>query len=279
MPTYKLPRAHLSGSALSTLLKCPRKYEFRYIDQKKEPPRAALIQGSAAHRVFQDYFREVLAGGRRLTPAQTGELAALSLDDVLAEREAELTRPELDAIRDKLPGLAADYVTHVAASIEPLAVEEEVRYQSRCGVTILGYLDLRHRVGQGDEAIVDYKVSGKRWNLPQLTNSIQFNLYSLMTGIGDISIHNIIPGAVKPATGQARAGVVDVAPTLRILHHRFTGVMADHLETLIEKAARLISAGIFVPSDPGSWWCSADWCGYWALCRGKTQPHTFDMAI
>lgn len=278
MLQYTLPRDHLSASALSMLLRCPRQYEFRYIEQKKEPPRAALIQGSAAHRVFQSYFREVLAGGRRLTPDETGELAALSLDDVLAEREAELSKSEISAIRDTLPGMASDYVKHVAASIEPLAVEEEVRYRSRCGVTILGYLDLRHRTGEAGQTIADYKVTNKRWNLSQLADSIQFNLYALMTGIGDIAVHNLIPGATKAASGKAQAGVVDVAPWLRILRRRFAGEMAEHLENLIERAASLISAGIFVPCDPGVWCCSEAWCGYWKLCRGQSQPRLFDMA-
>lgn len=280
MHGYILPRDHLSAGSLSILLRCPRKYEYRYIEKITSPPGAALIQGSAAHRAFEGYFHEILNGGGRLTPDQAAELSLMALRDVLEEREAELPATDITAIRDALPGLTKTYVEQVASAITPLAVEEEVRYVARCGVPLLGYLDLRHRKrASGTEGLIDYKISKKRWALPQLVNSVQANLYALMTGVGDIEIHNLIPAARKlPTCRTARPdGITDVTPGLRVLGHRFTGEMSEHLENLIERAARLITSGIFMPCDPQSWWCSRDWCDYFALCRGKTAT-VYDLA-
>lgn len=278
---YKLPRDHLSASALTMLLRCPKQFEFRYIDGHIVPPGAALIKGSAAHRVFETYFKGALDGRTRFTPEQTAELSVSVLDDLLQEQETRVSVSELENMRATLPHLTRTYITQVASRITPLAVEEEIRYRSRCGVTMLGYLDLRYRrQPHGETELGDYKISSKRWTLPLLVNSVQFNLYAVMTGITRVSVHNLIPSAVKSPVCKKPlpAGVIDIAPSIRIVRHRFDGAMTEHLEQLIERAARLISSGIFMPCDPGAWWCMPEWCGYWTRCRGKSRSEVFDMA-
>ena len=161
-----------------------------------------------------------------------------------------------------------------------MAVEQEFVWLARCGVPILSYIDLRHKLPNGSESIADYKVTSKRWTLDKLVNSLQFNLYSMVTGIGDIGIHNMIrtsPGK-RASTAKPVDDVLDLAPNIRLLRHNFDGSLHDYLEDLIESCARLITSGIFTPCAMDAWCCNPDWCGYWHLCRGKAQSKVTDLA-
>ncbi len=282
MPKYELPRGYLSASSLNMLLTCPKQFEFRYVQGLVIPPGAALVTGSAMHRTLETYYRDAMTSSQRLTGKQAAELAVASLDEVLGEGENTVSGEERETAIHDLTGLAEVYVDTVAKDIVPLAVEEEVRYTAACGVDILAYLDLRRELpsvnrlddGVVGEGICDYKITGRKWTIDKLRNSLQFNLYSMATGIGDIEIHNMIKDvkvSKKLPAKPCADGVLDISSNLRLLHHVFDGSQADHLENLIESAARLITSGIFMPCSLDSWCCNETWCGYYSRCRGSEQ--------
>ena len=280
MPRYELPRGYLSASSLNMLLTCPRQFELRYIKGLIIPPGAALVTGSAMHRALETYWRDAMTSPKRLTGKQTAELAVTSLDEVLEEGENTVTAAERENAIHDLTGLAETYVDEVAINIVPLAVEEEVHYTAQCGVDILAYLDLRRQLQDvnaengANEGICDYKITGRKWTIDKLRNSLQFNLYALATGISDIEIHNMLKDVKVPKHMPKKApvdGVTDISSNLRVLHHVFDGSQVEHLENIIESAARLISSGIFMPCSLDSWCCNETWCGYYSRCRGASS--------
>lgn len=292
---YILPKPYLSASSIGTLLKCPKQFEFRYVNGIVIPPGAALITGTAMHKTCETYYRDAMTSTTRLTESQAAELAVVSLEEVLDSGEHTVTSTEVEEAKNTLQTIAKTYVQEIAHNINPIAVEEEVRYTSACGVELLAYLDLRRELPPSDEALklleetgvvdneglCDYKITSKKWSLGDLRNSLQFNLYSMITGIGHIEIHNMIKGSkgVKRLPQKPSVdGIVDIASNLRVLQHRFDGLQIDYFENLIESAARLITSGVFVPCDPTAWCCTPDWCGYWNLCRGKPQPRLYYSA-
>lgn len=292
---YILPRSYLSASSIGTLLKCPKQFEFRYVQGIIIPPGAALITGTAMHKTCETYYRDAMTSTTRLTGSQAADLAVVSLEEVLDSGEHIITSTEVEDAKSTLQMIAKTYVQEIAQNIKPIAVEEEVRYKSACGVDILAYLDLRRELPFSDEAskalketgvvdnegICDYKITSKKWNLGDLRNSLQFNLYSMITGIGNIEIHNMIKGSKvskKLPAKPAADGVLDITSNLRVLQYTFNGSQVDYFEGLIESAARLITSGIFMPCDPTAWCCTPDWCGYWNLCRGKPQPRLYYSA-
>lgn len=297
---YEIPRGYLSASSLGTLITCPRQYEFRYVKNLVIPPNAALVTGSVMHKVFETYYKDAMTSSQRLTVEQSVELASDIASDYLKESDIGTTSTEeVSDIQKLAPVITRTYVDKVAQHINPIATEEELRVTMACGVDILGYLDLRHALKHSEdevklaeengielavEGIADYKITKKKWNLDRLKNSLQFNLYTTLTGIGDVQIHNLTKDLPKPMARKPRAsvaaeddGVTDLAGNLRILHHRFTGDDADHLETLVESAARLITSGIFMPCALDAWNCNPEWCGYWHLCRGHSR--TFAVSL
>ncbi len=278
--TFTLPNDYLSASSLSCLLTCPRQFAFRYIDRIPVPPTASMLTGTALHRTFESYYRGVIANpDNRLTPDQMADLATVTLEETLTTEEHYLKPEEQEEAGVTVRELSTSYVKHVAGTIMPLAVEEQHVWTARCGVPMLAYIDLRHQLPDGSQGIVDYKITGKRWTPDKLTNSLQFNMYALVTGLQRVEVHNLLKAApAKRSAAKSIDGVTDIAPNLRILRHAFDGSGNDHLEDIIESSARLITAGVFTPCAMDSWNCNPEWCGYWHLCRGKTQATMIDLA-
>ena len=266
---YTLPRGYLSASSIKMLQTCPKQFEFRYIENRVIPPGAALSMGSVTHKTLETYYSDAMTSASRLSPNQAGELAVATLDTWLDENENTLTREDKNNAQKLLPDIVSNYVSHVGQHITPVDVEQEVRYRALCGVELLGYIDLVHATEEGT-ALADYKITSKKMSLSDLSNSLQFNLYSLMTGIGDIQIHNLVKTNGKALPKKpASDGLTDYTSNLRVISHRFDGSQAEHFENMVEAAARLITSGIFMPCDPTSWACTPTWCGYWNLCRGR----------
>ena len=278
--TYELPNGYLSASALNLLLTCPKQYEFRYVDRLSTPPSLAMITGTSLHRTFQDYYQTAMESAQRYTSIQAKDLAATMLEDTISTEECYLSREERTSATSVVQDLSVAYIEHVAKDIMPLAVEEEHVWTAKCGVPLLAYIDLRHQRQDGSQGIIDYKITSKRWTPDKICNSLQFNVYAMMTGLLNIDIHNLVKAsATKRISAQKQiAGVTDITPSIRILNHTFDGSTNDHLEGLLESSARLITSGIFTPCAMDAWCCTPDVCGYWNLCRGKGQSRVIDMA-
>ena len=274
MDKYILPRGYLSASSIGTYLRCGYQFKFRYVDGIVSPPNMALTQGTVGHKVFETYYNNVLNGGTRMSPSEAKDAGVDFLEKEIEKNEIKLSPTELNTHIKEVEILSESYVGNIAKDINPISVEDEVRYISRCGVELLGYLDLVHETEDRDEYLIaDYKITGKKWNINQLRNSLQFKLYALSTGLYDIEVHNIVKTIKVPKVFNkvAEDGTREVGSNLRILNHSFQKEEADFLEEQIEAVARGITTGIFIPTDPGNWMCNPTWCGYWHLCRGKTR--------
>lgn len=252
------------------------------------PPEAALLMGSSAHETLEVYYKEIMKGEEPLTPGMVSEYSVSVLEENADEVGFTLAGKEKDILTTQLEIATGSYVSHIAPGVVPIAVEEEIKYESRCGVPVLGYLDLVREATDLEKTILgcntvlaDYKFTNKKWSLPQLMNSLQFNLYNIATGISAIEIHNVVK-TEKPSKGlkvpsadfKEPTVALDVASNIRVLRHNFAGDENTHFENLIESAAKLITSGLFMPCAPDAWCCTADWCGYYYRCRGKNKPRT-----
>jgi RecB family exonuclease len=289
---YNLPKPYLSASSINTMLRCPMQFKFRYIDNIILPPNVNMLSGSAVHKSNEFYYEDVIKGyAERMTPKMVGELTQAMMEDMAKEQEYVLAGTEKDQTMAELKNISEAYIENIGQYVTPLAVEEEIRYTSRCGVDILGFIDLSRAPNELeadkniDAVLVDYKITGKKWNGTKLKNSLQFHLYALSTGVMDIEVQNIVrtdkPIKKLPLKADPKDECkLDVTSNLRLLHHQFKESDFDHVENLIEGVAGMISAGIFIPCDMDAWCCNSTWCGYWGLCRGKSEapPVIVDMA-
>lgn len=284
---YVLPRGYLSASSINLLLLCPKKFEFRYVKGVETPPGLDLCTGSITHKVFEDYYKDAMLSSTRLTGDQVKELA---LDEVIPgwyeENETSLSDQDKTQIAGYVPEAAKHYVNHIGHKIQPVASEQEIFSTMASGVPIKAYLDLEYKLETDDGidttdadavdgspeseklAIADYKITGRAWDKKRLENALQFQLYTYLSGIYHVSIHNLIKGK-GTALLKPQDGVTAYGSNLRTVTHSFDGTQVLYLEDLVRRCAELVTAGIFIPCSPDAWCCNETWCEYWDRCRGK----------
>jgi CRISPR/Cas system-associated exonuclease Cas4 (RecB family) len=262
--TISLPMGYLSTSQVEMFLRCPKQYEFRYIKGMKSPPTGALIQGSAIHNAF-----EVGYNHKKESPESIIELDAVMdaysdyvrnnlTNDVILDEETpeKVLRSQGEAIverwhKDKLP------------YVQPTAVEKPFAAILN-KIPVVGIIDLVDNVeteGPPNEVIVDNKTSGKRKTQDEADGSLQLSLYAAVTQV-DIQRLDVYvrPRLTKKGMGEAKLQEIHTMRTFRDIYW---------MQNIFSDIARAISTGVFPPTNPNNWTCSAKWCGYWEYCRGR----------
>lgn len=273
---YNLPRGYLSASQVGSYLRCGLQYFFRYIQGVNSPPNIAMLTGTACHFGFETYFQDCIDTGvpSVLPGKDIAEMAISNIEQETEEKDITLEGADKDRTVKEIEIAVTSYIDHVAPRVTPIAVEQEIRFELAEGIEILAYIDLVMR-GETAPVVCDYKITGKKWSIAQLSNNLQFMLYSIGMEVEDIEIHNmrkvIVPShATKDKdTGWTKASH-DVTNNIRILRHKFNVESEKtHIINLTKAVASNISKGVFMPCSPDAWNCNPTWCGYWHLCRGK----------
>jgi hypothetical protein len=133
---------------------------------------------------------------------------------------------------------------------------------------LVGTLDVREAGVQG--AVRDLKTKGRKPVLEDAAASHQLDMYALLVAAN----HGAKPRevALDVLVGGKR-GVS--ASTLRC----DAAASFDPLLFYVERVARMIRAGVFVPVDatgPSGWKCSEKWCGFYDECpMGRARRKVF----
>jgi hypothetical protein len=277
-----LPKTYLSISQVNMYLRCAKQYKFRYVDDHMRPPGVAMALGSGGHAALEVTHHHLVDHD---TPAPTEQLL-----DCFSDKFKEISQTIEDWEEEK-PGLLKDkgialvrlYNEQMAPHVRPQVDDKRVRGIEKkfevtvSGVPMLGYIDLidgnsemafSHEEVLAIQAtmgpkwipeelrtsIADFKFVGK--TMPQATvdGSLQLTMYSLATGIAAVRFDQMI---------KTKVPKVKRATSIR--------TRQDHawLKRIVRDVAEAISKGVFPPTDPTDWVCSAKWCGYWHMCRGK----------
>lgn len=256
---------HISASQIGMYNRCPRQYEYRYIEKIVAPPGIALLVGGSVHRSIEAAMRRKAESRSNLTPGEVADIAADAFDSQLSERDVLLTKDEQSLGRTNAIGQAIDRVCAVArywsvavqTEYQPAAPEDVEQEFSipmpSIGTRYSGIIDL---IDERD-LIVDWKTGRRKRSYRELQTSVQFTGYSI---------------AVERKTKRRPMIVVE-----QILD-RATGIDRTSLafdkspldyEVFAKRVAATVTAirkGVFPPCDPGSWQCSSKWCGYASQC-------------
>lgn len=258
--------ARLSFSAISTYQRCPRQYEWRYIQGERQPPAIALIEGGAHHDAQAANNRQKVGTAKDLHPGEMLDIFESSLTKKAAtegiKTKAQWGDGGKDAIIKREFGMFTAYLTTEAHRVNPASqddVEKKVTGSVPDGtggfVNLLGYVDVIS-AGTGESFHVDYKTSSRMHSVGDVPNSLQLAIYSMLLELEFGGLCTI----TKAATPRAKLDLVRFG--------RRSTMWAAH--TVVSVAAA-IRAGAFPPCDPTSWMCSERFCGYWRLCRGKKR--------
>jgi hypothetical protein len=244
---------HFSASAISTYLRCPTQWYFRYIEGVKIPPAAAQAQGTSFHRTAEENYRlkidthedmplEYLLDVTRDAFAEASEDVDWSLEDV---EPAEAV--------DEAIGLTRVWHKELAPIVQPIAVERKLVIEDPSWLLpVIGYVDTDTVFN-----IIDHKTAGKRKTQADLETDVQSSIY-LLDGFKEFSAQtfqwHVMVKNKTPVTQVLNRETFDPEKTVKFVAHQ-QKVIANAVET-----------GLFGAADPSDWSCSPRFCGYWFIC-------------
>lgn len=236
---------HLSHSQVNMMLRCPRSYHYRYIKGIKIPPAGAIIQGSSYHAGMEQGYKYKLENKGRSPSLQMIQDAA---DRHWQERQRVEEKIDWQGnpglLKDEVMTLLNNYVSNVMPTIIPIAVEQRESLEV-AGIPFVRVIDLKTKNG-----VIDHKVSGRRYGDDAIYTDIQSCAYLYPKG-GKFEFH------VALKTNKKDIQIFQIERTKKDIRW---------WEDLVERVALQIKTGIF-PPNPGGWFCSPNFCGYWKLCR------------
>lgn len=250
----KLPRGTFSASQYGLYKKCPKAYEFSYVDGIKNPPSGIQLTGTTIHLGAETAHKHLM---ETQTPPTVEAVKAAMSDHFDVEQEAVASWEEgLDAGKTKDKAMRGYETYHAKAlpTVRPMAAEQG--FVKKIGVVpMTGFIDLIDAPKPGQLVVADLKHGSASWSQDDVNKDPQFTIYSIVTGIGQVRVDNLVFKKAGPDFSQKTAP--RDAQAQRIL--------VEDLEETVD----LVKRGVFPKTSIDSWACSEKWCGYWTMCRGR----------
>lgn len=257
-------RRHLSHSQITTMLKCPKQYEFKYIKKLQRPVGPALIRGSAYHSAIEANFRHKLRTGMDLDIEIVLQAYDTAWNKKLAETEIDWQGESPGEVKDVGATLLTGYLGSYAALIVPAEIEKVFEIElPGLPYTLKGVIDLITNTG----IVVDHKTAGKSWGENDAHTDLQPHAYAaaILTDptieVMNFEFHVAVPLKSGPK--------VQILGTTRNRSH------VEWYRQLCCDIVRLIESGIY-PPNPTGWWCGPKWCPFYDICGSKGAHHCGD---
>lgn len=251
----KLPRGTFSASQYNTYKKCPKAYEFSYVEGIKIPPSGILLSGTSVHHGVEQAHVHVIEKG---TAPVLDDVKSSISDYFEAEKETVGEWEEgydAGSTKDKVLRGYEVYHRQALPKVKPVAAEQA--FVKRIGtVPMVGFIDLIDAPKPGEMVVADLKTGKASWSQADLDKDVQFSIYSIVTGIRDVRLDNLVFKKAGPDFSQKYSTQTDQG---------LRNVVED-----VEETADLIKRGVFPKTSIDHWSCNPKWCGYWSQCRGRS---------
>lgn len=247
----------LSGSSITTFLRCGKQWYFAYIEGIKSPPTLKQVVGIATHAAVETNMRQKVDTKIDLPTADVVDAFITSYDQQL---------PDVDKNGDDDPGESKDsgvaitklYQEKVAPDIQPLWVEREIQFAVD-GQPYSGVIDLveeRPGLFGAERVIRDTKTTGRK---PAAGGSygIAMTGYALAyrEQTGDVEADIVLDYLVRTKTPQyvpINSGGPVEDDTIK------------QFGSIVGQVAAAVQAGSFLPNGIQNNSCG--WCGYRDIC-------------
>jgi hypothetical protein len=256
-------RKHLSASQLDMFAKCPESWRRRYLEGEIIPPRLAMLKGSAIHSAAEHNMRQKIESYADLPVKEITDFAVSAYEDKLKRDSYTLGENETlnDAaeMKSTVASMAQVHAERQAPDYQPVAVEQRFTISlPMLDHDLVGVADLI----TDQREVVDFKTGKRSLSQSDADESTQLSIYAA-------SVQRDNPGvdAVNVTLDMITEPGSRSAPKRVVIHSHRDRSDLPILANRVEVVSRTIAAGLFPPAAPGSWWCSADWCGYYATCK------------
>jgi len=251
---------HISPSQLGTWRRCPKQWEYRYIEGIKSPPSGSLVLGGAYHKALEASFRHKLEHEEDAPIELAHDTFSQEWEKVVTGRVMEDQHREVEVesiewegkdpgvIKDMGHGMVGAYMLGTAPSVWPLEVEKWVD-------VVIADIPFRMRVDliTQDLIIVDHKTAGRKKSQADMDRELQPAAYML-------GLRTLVPFEFHVALKYKN-------PTVQIVRVAKSPRDLVWFVEMAKTTFKAMNSGICPPNDTG-WWCSEKYCGYHAMCKG-----------
>ena len=247
-------------STLGMATRCGEQFRRRYIDNHIIPPGIAAGCGTGVHAGSKVNFRQKIVTKQDLPVSdiqdatRDGFVKAFQNGIYLPKEKKPEKNNIINEGLNKALRLSTLYREAVAPGIQPIATEEPFKIDIGLDLPLAGTMDWQEKA-----KVDDLKTAGKSWSEGQIFKEIQPVFYSMVheheKGVRpDFTYHILVDLKRGPKLQQQTITADQVG--------KMYGALTLKIKTMI----KMLKAGIFMPANPASWWCSADWCGYYETC-------------
>jgi len=236
-----------SFSSLSTYIRCPLQYMFRYVEGIKTPPAIAMARGSAGHKGLETNYKQKITTRKDL-PVDT---VLDAVRDTFTQIE-----PLIQDWEDQKPGQVKDnvikrvrkYQEDFAPDIQPVECEKEFILNIGKHKMKL-YRDLKDE----NNTIRDSKFSDKARSQSQTDNDLQGTIYTFVDSTPNFAFDCVTTNGVKTTVGKRT-------------QQQWDQLVNIYIPRIIRNIEMSTENGNFMPCDPASWAHTPKFCGYWNIC-------------
>lgn len=242
----------LSGSSVSTFLRCGHQWYLAYVVQLREPPNVRMALGLAAHSAIEHNMAQKIASRVDVSAEEMTDVFSDNFDALLPDIEDDSENPG-DA-KDSGIKLVKLHRKEVSPRIQPIWVEE-------AGQLEINDIPYSWTVDIADESgnIRDTKTTKVTPTLDKYM--LQMTGYAL---------------GYRQRTGKKESDVI-VDALVRTKVPRYTPLYGgpvndrriDAFAATLESTYQAINAGSFPPNGLNSGACN--WCGYADVCKYRKR--------
>lgn len=251
---------NLSYSKIATLLRCPRLFEYQYIERIPSVLHGRMVAGRCYHHALavaesrKHLFNELITDeqvAESVTRQWTYELRDRWVYDELGEERVEATIVDFGddnpgQLKDTTIKLAQLFVSTILPNLNIVGIEKRMATTVE-GIPFISYLDLE-LVGN---VVADHKLSRRKMSENEIGKDIQASSYAMQVG--------------KPIDFRWYQALDVKDRRIEILETRRGTAEIEWFKRLVVAVWQQIQSGIF-PPNPLSWLCGPD-CSYNLECQ------------
>jgi RecB family exonuclease len=247
----------LSVSSMGTYHKCPKKYQYHYIERPPVEKKTwtHLDAGTLAHRVLELFHLDLVNNVRPTT--EYASLAARCFKQAVTEFDFERIKTIIPDVKIDIQ----DYLDKIKLDGLPQVLGTETKYSKTFGdYLVAGFIDRIDREAPGVYRVVDYKTSKD----PKYLDKFQLAVYAC-------AVKDMYPDA-----HTIHGSYVLLKHKSKFLSWTFTEKDFEETTNKIIQTGEDIISGRSWAKKPSA---LCRFCDYYELCQEKKQVSKFENLI
>lgn len=277
---------HFSVSRVNMWHRCPKQYEYRYLQGLKTPPALRPLAGKAGHGGLEAHMREKLRTGIDPPLSVMHDAFAQTYQDERYGLELEPEENE-DATKDYVAKTLTRYHTNNAPFVQPRAIEQQFLLpligQAEQLPPLLGYIDIIKVPLDGPPTldVDDFKFKfpdargyrARPMTQDDVDSSDQLTAYEMVMDAAGVRVDRLgFQTLIGPSPRDPVPAIIPVYRDERLLHPTIRQRIRQRLIDKIEAMVKSIRHGIFVPTNNPR---TCSWCGYRKICPASLAKDDF----